>query len=65
MEDPIVAVLSGGPRDLPLTRRMRFTMPADSRVKLEHLGGYEQFERDHEARGLAVFRWVRRTRIAE
>jgi hypothetical protein len=63
------AVLEGGPLDIPPGAR-RCRAPFDSeRIKLQHQGGYEHFERSEAAPVTGgeptVYRWVARTRIAE
>ncbi|GAB2586868.1 hypothetical protein GCM10027168_19640 [Streptomyces capparidis] len=69
--DPAVhAVLQGGPGSLtPEQRTVRVTETQD-KIKIEHYGGYEHFERaeapgDAEQREAVVYRWAGRTRIAE
>ena len=62
--------LEGGPRDFPEGLRMGRTSAGEMKVKIEHRGGYEHFERT-DANNLPaedepiVFRWIGRTRIAE
>ncbi|MFV2112547.1 DUF5988 family protein [Micromonospora sp. LOL_025] len=62
-------VLEGGPADLPPGRRLLKAVAAGERVKIEHYGGYEHFERqtgaDPADDGAIAFRWTMRTRIAE
>jgi len=54
-------VLEGGPSDLPAEARKRRVPAGDQKVKVEHRGGHEHFER-FEA---GVYRWTTRTKIAE
>ncbi|WP_433281474.1 DUF5988 family protein [Micromonospora sp. CA-244673] len=64
----IDVVLEGGPRHLPPEWRSQRLAPTDQKVKLAHNGGYEHFEHDGvvPADGEpVVFRWTRRTRVAE
>ncbi|MGC4892211.1 DUF5988 family protein [Micromonospora sp. DT31] len=65
----VEAILEGGPANLPEDLRVRSVTRGVAKVKLEHLGGYEHFERCEGASGTAegpvVFRWTMRTRIAE
>ncbi|MFC7531608.1 DUF5988 family protein [Actinoplanes sp. GCM10030250] len=66
----IAVALEGGPADLPVASRSVRIDGAQEKIKVEHLGGYEHFERtedwhagDEERR--VVYRWTLRTRIAE
>jgi hypothetical protein len=63
------ARLVGGPQDLPENQRVQPIPDQAEKIKIEHLGGYEHFERsvDHDPAGEqhVVFRWTTRTRIAE
>jgi hypothetical protein len=65
----VQAKLEGGPDDIAPARRCLSVDVAVSKVKIEHLGGYEHFERQEHApepaSGPLVFRWTTRTRIAE
>ncbi|MEU1753550.1 DUF5988 family protein [Micromonospora matsumotoense] len=65
----IDVVLEGGPGHLPLEWRSRQLAASDQKVKIEHHGGYEHFERDGVAMPddpqPVVFRWTGRTRVAE
>ncbi|GAA4232316.1 hypothetical protein GCM10022254_31860 [Actinomadura meridiana] len=71
--DLVSVTLEGGPRDIPRTLRVLRARVAEGKIKIERHGGYEHFERDPAAEGLAVdagaespvFRWTVRTRIAE
>ncbi len=65
-----LAWLEGGPKDFPNELRLRVTGKNDDRIKVQHRGGYEHFERTDERRALiegeaVVFRWTTRTLIAE
>jgi len=67
-ERSVDAILEGGPVDLPAKLRKLRAVSAGEKIKVEHHGGYEHFERDEEPDGDAgpvVFRWIARTRIAE
>ncbi|MEH1102317.1 DUF5988 family protein [Micromonospora sp. CPCC 205561] len=69
-DDSLVdVVLEGGPADLPPERRLLKAVAAGERVKIEHYGGYEHFERqtgaDPADDGPIAFRRTMRTRIAE
>jgi Family of unknown function (DUF5988) len=68
--------LEGGPYDLPL--RVGTVSAGESRLRIEHYGGYEHFERAEpdaagqpagqpsgQPSGPGVFRWTGRTHIAE
>ena len=62
--------LEGGPGDFPEELRERRGPIAEGKIKIEYHGGYEHFERTDESIDPAsgqgiVFRWTRRTRIAE
>ena len=64
----IDVVLEGGPANLPAELRSHRVSPVAYKIKVRHYGGYEHFERDSvgvNADGPVVFRWTRRTRIAE
>jgi hypothetical protein len=63
MSEPadVDVVLEGGPNDLPAEARKRRVPAGDQKVKVEHCGGYEHFERS----GAGVYRWTARTKIAE
>jgi Family of unknown function (DUF5988) len=77
MDDLISVSLQGGPEAIPRTVRVERSKLADGKLKIEHLAGYEHFERadpghDHgdgthdAAAGPAeIFRWTLRTKIAE
>ncbi|MFG2044471.1 DUF5988 family protein [Dactylosporangium sp. NPDC048998] len=65
-----VVRLEGGPRDFPEELRVHPEPAAGEKIKIEHHGGYEHFERTDESIELdggpgTVFRWTQRTRIAE
>lgn len=61
--------LVGGPRDFPEDKRVQHVPTQADKIKIQHLGGYEHFERsdDHDPADsrLVLFRWTARTRIAE
>ncbi|MEV0728222.1 DUF5988 family protein [Polymorphospora sp. NPDC050346] len=61
-------ILEGGPELLPAdVRRQRVDSLTDT-VKICHHGGYEHFGRvdgESPVDGPVLFRWIRRTRIAE
>ncbi|WFE63720.1 DUF5988 family protein [Micromonospora sp. WMMD714] len=62
----VVAVLDGGPTDIPVMMRTCHVTGDADRVKLPWLNGYEHFHRTAPgADGRTVFTWVGRTRIAE
>ncbi|WP_433532732.1 DUF5988 family protein [Micromonospora sp. CA-263727] len=62
-------VLEGGPADLPPESRLVKAVKSDEKIKIEHHGGYEHFERvDGVLAGNGdsiTYRWTTRTRIAE
>lgn len=62
-------VLVGGPSGLPPTIRAQRVHLDGSKIKIDHCGGYEHFERETEPSDAAnapiVFRWTARTRVAE
>ncbi|BCB74371.1 hypothetical protein GCM10022251_60190 [Phytohabitans flavus] len=62
--------LEGGPSDFPDELRTCLATNEVYKIKVEHRGGYEHFERTDELSGLpdsgaVVYRWTSRTRIAE
>lgn len=62
------ARLEGGPSDFPdeLRAHCGASTDDDYKIKVEHRGGYEHFERTDEREAEAVvYRWTTRTRIAE
>jgi hypothetical protein len=64
------AVLEGGPSSIPIASRVQIVGLQDEKIKLQHCGGYEHFERTSElntsaAHQDAVFRWTTRTEMAE
>lgn len=65
----LIAILEGGPEDIPSASRVQRVGPFDNRIKLPHYGGYEHFERasglDDSTAGRSIFRWVTRTEVAE
>jgi hypothetical protein len=67
-DPPAVRVfLLGGPASLPRELREYSTDVDQSTIKIKFCGGYEHFERDDETvvEEPTLFRWIRRTRIAE
>lgn len=77
MDELINVSLQGGPEAIPRTVQVEKSRLEDGKLKIEHLGGYEHFERaasgdrpdDAHTAGSAlmeeVFRWTLRTKIAE
>lgn len=77
MDDLISVSLQGGPDAIPRTVRVERSKVADGKLKIEHLGGYEHFERAGDrpghgdvlpdgAAGLdGIYQWTLRTKIAE
>jgi hypothetical protein len=68
--NPICAVLEGGPEGLPEASRLQVVSPIDDKIKILHYGGYEHFERtdmldESGSFPQIVFRWTRRTEMAE
>jgi hypothetical protein len=66
----VLAVLEGGPANLPSAMRMQTVSAFAQKIKVPYYGGYEHFERtaDIEANVSAehiIFRWTMRTEIAE
>jgi Family of unknown function (DUF5988) len=63
----LIAALIGGPESLPEQERRATVTPDQLKVKVQHYGGYEHFERDDSlvVDGAVAFRWTGRTRIAE
>ncbi|MEU1602148.1 DUF5988 family protein [Micromonospora matsumotoense] len=62
----VVAVLDGGPADIPVVMRTCHVNGDADTVKLQWLNGYEHFHRTTAGSdGRTVFTWVGRTRIAE
>ncbi|MFC4069036.1 DUF5988 family protein [Actinoplanes subglobosus] len=62
------ALLAGGPDSLPAELRRCAAPESDDRIKVEHWGGYEHFQRrsvQNPDDGFVIFDWVTRTRIAE
>ena len=69
-EEALAAVLEGGPTDLPQDLRAQQVPSSEWKLKVQHHGGYEHFEREGQATGptlgsAVIFRWTMRTRIAE
>lgn len=66
--DVVDVVLEGGPADLPAELRTNHIDSTRTKIKVEHRGGYEHFERDGPSASDSqpvVFRWTGRTRVAE
>jgi hypothetical protein len=66
--EPIDIVLKGGPSDIPESARTLKGTRAVRTVKLPRLGGYEHFEAEDSGAATTttvVYRWTRRTKIAE
>lgn len=66
----VVAVLEGGPASLSTALRMQTASAFAQKIKVPHHGGYEHFERTSELEENAssahvIFRWTRRTEVAE
>ena len=61
------ALLTGGPATLAEGLRRRRVRGDRGTIKVEHLGGYEHFERDNRTVGepTVIYRWDSRTEIAE
>lgn len=70
MEELVSVSLQGGPQSIPRTVRIERSKLQDGKIKIEHLGGYEHFERtgtiDDARDGTPeVYEWTLRTKIAE
>jgi hypothetical protein len=76
MDELTSVSLQGGPDSIPRTVRVERSKLQDGKLKIEHLGGYEHFERTaserdpegghHDSDGRSeIFRWTLRTKIAE
>jgi hypothetical protein len=77
MEELISVSLQGGPESIPRTVSVERSKLEDGKLKIEHLGGYEHFERtisgqdsdgrlgDPDGTLPEIFRWTLRTKIAE
>jgi hypothetical protein len=68
MEELVNVSLQGGPASIPRTVRVEKSKLQDGKLKIEHLGGYEHFERADVGKGgarLEIFHWTLRTKIAE
>jgi hypothetical protein len=65
--DTVSVLLLGGPATFPDNLRRRRCPAEEAKVKVEHYGGHEHFERDDRTAGQnpVVYRWTTRTRIAE
>ncbi|MBS2966783.1 hypothetical protein KGA66_27350 [Actinocrinis puniceicyclus] len=74
-EATILAVLEGGPGDLPQSVRTGRVPAHEKKIKVAHYGGYEHFVRiadpdpaespNPAAAVPVVFRWTARTKMAE
>jgi hypothetical protein len=74
VEELVSVSLQGGPTAIPRTLSVERSRLLDGKLKIEHLGGYEHFERqvmDGDA-GIAgsdvvaeIYHWTLRTKIAE
>jgi hypothetical protein len=68
MDELISVSLQGGPDSIPRTVHVERSKLQDGKLKIEHLGGYEHFERaadrDPDAGLSEIFRWTLRTKIA-
>jgi hypothetical protein len=67
MNELINVRLEGGPTALPVDHRVLQVATTDSKIKVQHDGGYEHFELTDESHpeDHVVYRWTSRTRIAE
>ncbi|MEU6467418.1 DUF5988 family protein [Streptomyces sp. NPDC046976] len=69
--DKVVDILLvGGPDDMRHSDRKRRAAIVDTKIKIEHCGGYEHFQMERGPGDLngsspVVFRWFMRTKIAE
>jgi hypothetical protein len=76
--DELISVsLQGGPDAIPRIVQVQKSKLEDGKLKIEHLGGYEHFERtagvpepdsvlrDADATLPEIFQWTLRTKIAE
>jgi Family of unknown function (DUF5988) len=66
----MLAVLEGGPNSIPVVSRVQPVNLYEEKIKLQHHGGYEHFERTGELDEgdplkRITFRWTMRTKIAE
>jgi Family of unknown function (DUF5988) len=70
MDELVSVSLQGGPPSLPRSVRVERSKLRDGKIKIEHLGGYEHFERtdgvqNSNERPAEVYAWTLRTKIAE
>lgn len=74
MDELVDVLLQGGPEAIPRTIQVKKSELADGKLKIEHLGGYEHFERatghntdsdTHDPDLKETFQWTLRTKIAE
>jgi hypothetical protein len=70
MDELVSVSLQGGPPSLPRSVRIESSKLQDGKIKIEHLGGYEHFERtdgvqNTDDRTSEVYAWTLRTKIAE
>jgi hypothetical protein len=74
VEELINVSLQGGPEALPRSLAVERSRLRDGKLKIQHLGGYEHFEREpldpdgayDDVDGLSeIYRWTLRTKIAE
>jgi hypothetical protein len=65
----VLAMLEGGPTTIPQALRTQTVTLYDEKVKLPYYGGYEHFERTSEYDDTfpqkVIYRWIRRTELAE
>ncbi len=69
-ETSVRAILVGGPTSLPEGSRIQAVSRLSDKIKVEHRGGYEHFERQGapDAAGIPEevrFHWTMRTNVAE
>ena len=69
-EDLAWAVLQGGPEGIPDASRLQVVSPVDDKIKIVHYGGHEHFARtdlldESGSSPQIVFRWAKRTEMAE
>jgi hypothetical protein len=69
-EPSLRAILVGGPTSLPAGSRIQAVSHGSDKIKVEHRGGYEHFERQGAPDAAGVpeeiqFHWTMRTNVAE